>query len=95
MEKDKIIWEFIKNFVLKDRRERSQLELTSPKRRGDFADKLNHTWDKIIDMKKLKHLPKVPNDYQFVKSELKLNDTDLCYVISNYRDIDDELIQFK
>jgi hypothetical protein len=33
-------------------------------------------------------IPSDANDYEFTKRELKIKDNDLCYVISNYDDID-------
>jgi hypothetical protein len=95
MDKETIIKNFVNNFVIKSRRDRVQLELDTPLRRKDFADRLNHTWDTILDMRKLRILPKVSEEYHYVKEELALKDNDLCYVISNYEDIDDQVLNFK
>lgn len=40
-------------------------------------------------------IPKECNDYDFTKSNLKIKDTDVCYIISNYEDIDDTWMNFK
>jgi hypothetical protein len=95
MDKETIVKNFIKNFVVKNRRDRVELELTTPARRTDFTGRLNHTWDNILDMRKLRILPKVAEEYLYVKEELALTDNDLCYVISNYEDIDDKVLNFK
>lgn len=79
---------FIKTFVPKDKRERSELELRNEKRRSKFTDRLNHKWDTVLDMRFVTKIPSGVNDYEFTKKELKIKDNDLCYVISNYDDID-------
>lgn len=84
-----IIDAFIKNFIPKDRRERSELELKSFKKRSKFTDRLNHQWDKVLDMKSISRIPSGVNDYEFIKKELKIKDNEPCYVISNHDDIDD------
>jgi hypothetical protein len=86
---------FIKNFISKDQRERSEHLLNDPKRRGKFTDRLNHQWDKILDMRYLTRIPEATNDFEFTKNELKISDSELCYVISNYDDIDGKVIEFK
>jgi hypothetical protein len=63
-------------------------------KRGKFADRLNHQWDKILDMRFISKIPSGLNDYEFAKKELKIRDNELCYVISNYDDIDGQLIEF-
>ncbi len=85
---------FIKNFIPKDRRERSEIELKAPQRRGKFTDKLNHKWDTILDMRFIFKIPSGAIDYEFAKSELKIKDEELCYIISNYDDIDGLIIKF-
>lgn len=95
MDKQLLVEEFIRQFVLKEKRDRAQLELSTLKRRADFSDRLNHQWDKVLDTNKLRSLPKVSDDYAYVKGVLRLSDTDKCYVISNYRDIDDQILEFE
>ena len=50
MSRDKTIEEeFIRAFVIKERRERTLFELASKKKRNDFLSKLCHNFDKILD----------------------------------------------
>ena len=86
---------FIKNFISKDQRERSEFELKNPKKRAKFTDKLNHKWDKVLDMRYVFRIPSGVDDYEFAKKELKISDNELCYVISNYPDIDGQTTEFK
>ena len=85
---------FIKNFVLKERREKSALQLQNDKRRINFADKLNHKWDTVLDMRYMISIPVGVVDFDFVKSELRIKDNELCYVISNYDDVDGCAMEF-
>lgn len=89
-----IIDAFIKNFIPKDRRERSELELKNFKKRAKFTDRLNHQWDTVLDMRFITRIPSGVNDYEFIKEELKIKDKEQCYVISNHDDIDDQMIPF-
>lgn len=86
---------FIKTFVPKDRRERSEFELKNEKKRSKFTDRLNHKWDTVLDMRFIQRVPSGVNDYEFIKKELKLKDNELCYVISNHDDIDGQTIEFE
>lgn len=95
IDKHKIVESFIKHFILKEKQERSLLELTNGKKRYLFINKLNHDWATRIDMQKMIKIPKNCNNYDFTKSNLKIKDTDLCYLISNYDDLDDQLMKFK
>lgn len=85
---------FIKNFIPKDKRERSDLQLKDNKKRVKFTDRLNHKWDTILDMRYITKIPSGVNDYDFVKKELKIKDNELCYVISNHDDIDGQISEF-
>ena len=50
MSRDKIIEEeFVRAFVIKERRERTLFELASKKKRGNFFSKLCHNFDEILD----------------------------------------------
>ena len=95
MDKQKIVETFIQNFILKDRRERSLFELNNPQKRNLFVGRFNHGWATLIDMRKMTLIPKKENQYNFVKDNLKIKDTDLCYLISCYDDIDNEIMNFK
>jgi hypothetical protein len=79
---------FINNFIQKDRRERVLLQLTSPKKRIQFTGKLNHEWDTILDMRRVKQIPKGFEDYKFAAQELKLSGKEPCIIISNHDEID-------
>lgn len=95
MEKELIVDRFIKKFILKDRRERTDFELKDIKKRDLFIARLNHTYDKVLDMKYFQRLdPKIENP-DLVQKEIKLGDADLCYVISHYGEVDDKIIDFK
>lgn len=85
---------FIKNFIVKDQRERAELQLKDFKKRGKFTDRLNHQWDKVLDMRFLTKIPSGVIDYAFVKEELKIKETELCYIISNHSDIDGQTLSF-
>ena len=85
---------FIKNFVLKEQRDRAEYLLNDLKKRGKFTDRLNHQWDKVLDMQFISKIPSGTSDFEFAKKELKMKDNELCYVISNYDDIDGQVVDF-
>ncbi|WP_452225819.1 hypothetical protein [Lacinutrix cladophorae] len=88
--------EFIKNFIRKERRERSAWILNHKKKRTDFLDRFNHNWNEMLSEKNLTELNTESDfdTYEKIKSELKLNDSDLCYVIS-YNDFDRQFVELK
>lgn len=88
--------QFVKNFIRKERRERSLWVLNHKKKRTEFLDKFNHNWNEMIHEKDLIELNTKSDSetYEKIKSELKLHDSDLCYVIS-YNEFDKEFIAFK
>jgi hypothetical protein len=94
MDNNVILEAFIKNFIPKDRRERSEYLLKDIMKRGKFTDRLNHQWDEILDMRFIFKIPSGINDYEFAKRELRIKDKELFYVISNYDDIDGKIISF-
>ena len=94
-DKDKILKEFIKNFIQKDRRERSYSELISSKKRGQFSDRLNHNWESVLDMRYLTLIDNETDNPDNIQKELGFKDNELCYVISDYRDYDDKFLPFK
>ena len=85
---------FIKNFVPKDQRERSEYLLNDPRKRVKFTDRLNHKWDTILDMRFISKIPAATNDLEFTKKELKISENELCYMISNHNDIDGKIMEF-
>ena len=94
IDSNSIIDLFIKNFVPKDLRERSQLELRDNKKRIKFADRLNHKWDTILDMRYISKIPSGVIDHVFITKNLTIKDGELWYVISNYDDIDGQITEF-
>jgi hypothetical protein len=94
MEMDSTIRNFINNFVPKDKRERIEFELLTNGKRTRFTDSLNHNWDTLLNMKLVAKIPASENDYEFAKKELKIKGNDLCYVISNYDDVDGQTLEF-
>ncbi len=95
MDDKKTLEQFIKNFILKDKRERSESQLKDFKKRVKFTDRLNHKWDTVLDMRFVSRIPSGVIDYDFVKKELKMNDNELCYIISNHSEIDGHIDNFK
>ncbi|MCT4663675.1 MAG: hypothetical protein N4A45_00410 [Flavobacteriales bacterium] len=87
---------FIKNFIIKERRERSLWTLNNKKKRTNFIDKFNHNWNEMIAERNLTEL-NTKSDFETyvkIKSELKLKDSDLYYVIS-YSEFDRQFIEMK
>jgi hypothetical protein len=95
VDKSIIIKGFITNFIPKERRERSYLELTTPKRRATFIGRFNHEWDRVIDMAYLEKINKHIDYPSKIQQMLGFKDSDLCYVISHYDDFDDQILPFK
>ena len=94
-DKEIIIKSFVDNFVLKDKRERCYAELTNPKKRNKFTDRLNHKWDTILNMKYLVQIDKTKDNTLDIQKLLNFKDNDICYAISNYGDYDGKLLPFK
>ncbi len=92
MEKHLIIETFVANFIQKDKRERCFLELTNPKKRNKFTDRLNHKWESVIEMRLLTKIEKGQDYADRIKELSKFKDNELCYVISNYNEFDDKLL---
>ena len=46
-------------------------------------------------MRYIFRIPSGVDDYEFTKKELKISDNELCYIISNYKDIDGQTTEFK
>ena len=95
IDKEVLIATFATNFLIRERRGRSVMELNNLKKRNLFINKLNHSWDNLLDMRKLVRLQKNANDYIFIKDYLKVKDKYPCYVVSNYDDIDDKIFDFQ
>ncbi|MDJ1473342.1 hypothetical protein QNI19_35645 [Cytophagaceae bacterium DM2B3-1] len=89
-----IIRQFIANFVIKERRERSLLELSTPKRRASFIRRFNHTWENVVQMKYLHKIEKEFTYPEDIQELLGFKEKDLCYVISHYEDVDNQILTF-
>jgi len=95
LEKETIIKTFINNFIQDEKAERSFLELTNPGKRYKFADRLNHQWYTVLNMKYLVQVDKTNDNAVDIQKQLHLKDNEICYVISNYPDYDNQLLPFK
>jgi hypothetical protein len=95
MEISIIVDNFIKNFVPKGKRERIEFELKNAKKRVRFTDRLNHKWETVLDMKFVTKIPSGVIDYEYAKKELKINENEICYVISNHDDMDGQSEEFQ
>lgn len=95
IDKEKIIQDFVRNFVLKERRDRTLHELNHSLKRSLFIRRLHHTWATVLDMRKLTLIPKEGNQFVYAQNSLALKDKDLVYMISDYGDLDDRFMKFK
>lgn len=87
---------FVNNFIHKTNRDRTLFELNSRGKRDGFLTKLNHRSLDYIEERKLTLIPqKEPNEYFFIKENLKVKEKDLCLIISNYKEIDNKVMPFK
>jgi len=88
--------EFVNSFIRKEQRERSLWTLNHRKKRTDFINTFNHNWNKMIAEKDLTQLNTKSDfdTYEKIKSELNLNDSDLCYVIY-FNDFDNQFVELK
>ena len=89
-----IIKSFITNFILKDKRERCNLELSDPRKRTKFTDRLNHKWDTTLDMPRLIAIDKKADQADVIQKLLGFRDDETCYVISNYSALDNKVMRF-
>lgn len=88
--------EFVKNFIRKERRERSLWALNHKKKRTNFIDRFNHNWNDMIAKKDLIELNTKSefDTYEKIISELNLKDSEFCYLIS-YNEYDNQFIELK
>ncbi len=87
-----LIKSFINRFIVDESKEMAMVELKYPEKRKLFVKSLIDNKDGILDRRLIKPL-NARIKVQEVIEELKLNKTDLCYVISVYSKIDDKVIQ--
>jgi hypothetical protein len=86
---------FIKNFIQKDKRSRSEFQLKNIKKRSGFVDRLNHKWADLLDMRYLSQIVDAENFIKNVQLELNIKNNDSCYIISNFNDLDNKVMDFK
>ncbi|MDJ1506285.1 hypothetical protein [Xanthocytophaga agilis] len=88
------ITQFIANFVLKERKERSLFELSTPKRRPSFIRRFNHTWENVVQ---IKYLHKIEKEFTYpedIQELLGFKEKETCYVISHYEEVDNQILTF-
>ncbi len=85
---------FIQAFVRRERRERAQFELLSPKKRGAFLNRLCHTYQDILDTRYLKPAPEPNSDYRALLRHLtQRHAPETCYVISTIAELDGQQVR--
>jgi hypothetical protein len=85
---------FIRNFVPKDKRESSGLQLKEDKNRVEFTGSLSHKWDTLLDMGHIAPIPSGVADHEFVTKQLGIVKNELWYIISSNKDIDGQIADF-
>lgn len=86
--------DFIQAFVRRERRERAQFELFSPKKRGAFLNRLCHTFQDILDTRYLKPIPEPNSDYRALLRHLtQRHAPETCYVISTIAELDGQHVR--
>jgi hypothetical protein len=95
MNREFIINTFVKNFILKDKRERCLAELLNSKKRRKFTDKLNHQWLSILDSRCLKLIANSEDSSNSIKLLFGFPNDALCYIISDNSDYDDKFLSFQ
>ena len=95
IEKETIIRAFIEHFVLKDKAERSFLQLMHPKKRRKFTGCLNHQWDTVLDMRRLVPVGTSDDNADSIQRLLGFQDEESMYCISDYSAYDDKIMAFK
>jgi hypothetical protein len=83
---------FIKKFVVDEKRELADIELNSEVKRNSFIKKMLDPGNNILDKKLMRVLNEKVSSLE-VTGELKLDEHDLCYVISGDGKIDDKVMQ--
>jgi hypothetical protein len=88
--------QFIKNFIRKERRERSLWMLRSKNKRSDFLDRFNHRWEKMIAPKHLMKLKakSFSGRLEEIAKSFEISEAELCYFIS-YDEHDGKLLDLK
>jgi hypothetical protein len=85
---------FIQAFVRRERRERAQFELFSPKKRGAFLNRLCHTYQDILDTRYLKPIPEPNSDYRAILRHLTHRHApETCYVIATIAELDGQHVR--
>lgn len=90
MNKEKFLENFVKTYIVKNRRERVLYLLQNDGRDG-FIDKLNHRIQVFFNPKKLVEIRNVNENSILQRLEITANTK--CYVFSHH-DFDDEFVEF-
>lgn len=86
--------DFIQAFVRRERRERAQFELLSPKKRVAFLNRLCHTYQDTLDTRYLKSIPTPNSDYRAILRHLTdKHAPETCYVISTLANLDGQRVR--
>lgn len=84
---------FIQAFIQRERRARTEFELSSPKKRAAFLSRLCHTYENVLDTRYLQALDPNPSDSRTILSILRrLHAPESCYVISMKDEFDGQFV---
>ena len=74
--------EFVRSFIVRERRERYLAKLANPKQRAAFLDRLNHQFHRDVDERFVRDSPerKIPTG------------DELCYLVASEREFDARLV---
>ncbi len=95
MSEKEIIKNLVSSFVKKEKRDRSLIELNNIKRRSKFASRINHGWTDIFNERLFQPTPKNIHNAEVLINYVPINENTLCYVISNFKGEDGEIVSFK
>jgi hypothetical protein len=84
---------FIQAFVRRERRERAQVELRSPKKRSAFFHRLSHVYTTVLDVRYLHPIPPPNSDYRAILTDLRRKQApETSYVLSSISALDGTFI---
>jgi hypothetical protein len=85
---------FVQAFVRQERRERTQFELLSEKKRGRFLSRLCHDYDGVLDTRYLEQIPYPNSNCKAILELLKQKGASaICYAVSANGEIDGKTLQ--
>jgi len=94
MDTQSIISIFIEKFIQKDKKKRVSFELTNPKKRHLFINRLNHNWEELLKPNCFVILDKEEDSPEQIQKILGVENDKLCYIISNYNEYDNKIIPY-